>query len=82
MSSLQVLDFSVNRLSAELPANFCNNIPFLEELYLSKNIFYGEIPSDLGNCSYLRILLLWFNDFSGAIPKEISNLTKLEKLGL
>ncbi|GAY64674.1 hypothetical protein CUMW_235260 [Citrus unshiu] len=45
-------------------------------------MFYGEIPSDLGNCSYLRILLLWFNDFSGAIAKEISNLTKLEKLDL
>ncbi|KAK9229849.1 hypothetical protein WN944_022815 [Citrus x changshan-huyou] len=82
MPLLQVLDLSVNGLSAELPANFCNNLPFLEELYLSKNMFYGEIPSDLANCSYLRILLLQFNNFSGAIPKEIGNLTKLEKLDL
>ncbi|KAH9716326.1 protein kinase domain-containing protein [Citrus sinensis] len=81
-NNLTVLDLSVNGLSAELPANFCNNLPFLEELYLSKNMFYGEIPSDLANCSYLRILLLQFNNFSGAIPKEIGNLTKLEKLDL
>ncbi|ESR49574.1 hypothetical protein CICLE_v10030526mg [Citrus x clementina] len=82
MPRLQVLDLSVNGLSGELPANFCNNFPFLEELYLSKNMFYGEIPSDLANCSYLRILVLQFNNFSGAIPKEIGNLTKLEKLDL
>ncbi|ESR49565.1 hypothetical protein CICLE_v10033336mg, partial [Citrus x clementina] len=82
MPLLQFLDLSSNRLSAELPTNVFHNLPFLEELYLSNNMFYGEIPSDTANCSYLRILVLRFNNFSGAIPKEISNLTKLEKLDL
>ncbi|KAH9714599.1 protein kinase domain-containing protein [Citrus sinensis] len=45
-------------------------------------MFHGAIPSNLSNCTYLRILSLAYNDFSGAIPREIGNLTKLKGLYL
>ncbi|KAH9714634.1 protein kinase domain-containing protein [Citrus sinensis] len=81
-SSLQHLDFSQNTLSGEIPANICSNLPFLEYISLSKNMFHGGIPSALSKCTYLQILSLSFNDFSGAIPKDIGNLTKLMELYL
>ncbi|KAH9753574.1 protein kinase domain-containing protein [Citrus sinensis] len=81
-SSLQHLDFSRNTLSGEIPANICSSLPFLDYLYLSKNMLHGGIPSTLSNCTYLRILSLAYNDFSGAVPKDIGNLTKLMGLYL
>ena len=81
-SSLQDLDLSDNALSGEIPANICSSLPFLEYIYLSRNMFHGGIPSALSKCTYLQILGLSSNDFSGAIPKEISNLTKLQELYL
>ncbi|KAH9668042.1 hypothetical protein KPL70_021278 [Citrus sinensis] len=81
-SSLQHLDFSSNALHGEIPANICSNLPFVEFLALSENIFHRGIPSTLSNCTYLRILDLSYNDFSGAIPKEVGNLTKLKELYL
>ncbi|GAY63065.1 hypothetical protein CUMW_222610 [Citrus unshiu] len=81
-SSLQHLDFSHNTLSGEIPANICSNLPFLEYISLSQNMFHGRIPPTLSNCTYLRILGLSLNNFSGAIPKEISYLTKLKELYL
>ncbi|GAY67255.1 hypothetical protein CUMW_255100 [Citrus unshiu] len=81
-SSLQHLDFSFNTLSGEIPANICSNLPFLEYISLSQNMFHGGIPSTLSNCTYLQKLSLSLNDFWGAIPKEIGNLTKLKELYL
>ncbi|KAH9667909.1 protein kinase domain-containing protein [Citrus sinensis] len=71
---------SITDLSGEIPTNICSNLPFLEFLSLSPNMFHGGIPSTLSNCTYLRILSLAYNDFSGAIPREIGNLTKLKVL--
>ncbi|KAH9716486.1 protein kinase domain-containing protein [Citrus sinensis] len=81
-SSLQHLDFSYNALSGEIPANICSNLPFLESISLSQNMFHGRIPSALSNCKYLEILSLSINNLLGAIPKEIGNLTKLKELYL
>ncbi|ESR63269.1 hypothetical protein CICLE_v10013944mg [Citrus x clementina] len=81
-SSLQDLDFSYNALSGEIPANICSNLPFLESISLSQNMFHGGIPSTLSNCKYLEILSLSINNLLGAIPKEIGNLTKLKELYL
>ncbi|KAH9714618.1 protein kinase domain-containing protein [Citrus sinensis] len=81
-SSLQYLDFGFNTLSGEIPANICSNLPFLEYLALSQNMFHGGIPSALSNCAYLQRLGLSSNDFSGVVPKEICNLTKLKGLYL
>ena len=69
-------------LAGELPANICNNLPFLEILLLDENNFGRRIPSTLSRCKHLQTLALSVNGFSGAIPKEICNLTKLKSLYL
>ncbi|KAH9714637.1 protein kinase domain-containing protein [Citrus sinensis] len=89
LSSLQSLNLSCNRLSGSIPSlsgqipeNICSNLPFLEILSLSRNMFHGGIPSTLSNCTYLQTLGLVYNNFSGTIPIEIGNLTKLKELYL
>ncbi|KAK9209708.1 hypothetical protein WN944_002076 [Citrus x changshan-huyou] len=69
-------------LPGELPANICNNLPFLEILLLDENNFGSKIPSTLSRRKHLQTLLLSINDFSRAIPKEIGNLTRLKSLYL
>ncbi|GAY67779.1 hypothetical protein CUMW_259180 [Citrus unshiu] len=80
--TLKYVSFRKNQLSGQIPANICSNLPVLEYLSLSQNMFQGGIPSTLSNCTYLRILSLAYNDFSGAVPKDIGNLTKLKELYL
>ncbi|GAY67781.1 hypothetical protein CUMW_259200 [Citrus unshiu] len=80
--TLKHVSLGGNQLSGQIPTNICSNLPFLEFLSLSQNMFHGGIPSTLSNCTYLRILSLAYNDFSGAVPREIGNLTKLKELYL
>ncbi|KAH9714640.1 protein kinase domain-containing protein [Citrus sinensis] len=80
--TLKHVSLGENQLSGQIPTNICSNLPFLEILFLSENMFHGEIPSALSNCTYLIILSLAYNDFSGAVPREIGNLTKLRELYL
>ncbi|KAJ4718182.1 Receptor-like protein kinase [Melia azedarach] len=82
VSSLVSLDFTDNSLTGELSANICNYCPFLESLYLSKNMFVGQIQPILSECKQLVDLSLSINNLSGAIPKEIGNLTNLKELYL
>ena len=51
-------------------------------LYLSANSLNGEIPSDLGNLTSLRVLYLSTNGLSGEIPSDLGNLTSLRALDL
>ncbi|PIN13605.1 Serine/threonine protein kinase [Handroanthus impetiginosus] len=82
ISSLETLSLTGNNLSGELPADMCHGLPGLKGLYLSSNEFEGQIPSNISQCSQLRIMSLSYNKFSGTIPREIGNLRVLEKLYL
>ena len=50
-------------------------------LYLSANSLNGEIPSDLGNLTSLRVLYLSTNGLSGEIPPDLGNLHQPESVG-
>nr|TKR91422.1 hypothetical protein D5086_0000223460 [Populus alba] len=82
MSSLRILDFGSNNLTGSLPSNLFNNLPNLEGLYLSRNLFHGQIPAALFGCKQLKDLSLSHNNFEGKIHKDIRNLTVLEQLYL
>ncbi|CAI9786688.1 unnamed protein product [Fraxinus pennsylvanica] len=82
MSSLKVLDLSMNSLSGMLPENTCDSIQKFTGLYLSKNLLYGQIPSNIYKCRYLEVLSLSYNHFNGSIPSAIGSLTMLRSLFL
>ncbi|CAA2933276.1 probable LRR receptor-like serine threonine-kinase At3g47570 [Olea europaea subsp. europaea] len=55
----------------------------LQELSLSKNSIFGNLPSSIANgLSNLESLVLGSNQLSGEIPASVSNFSKLSKLGL
>jgi LRR receptor-like serine/threonine-protein kinase FLS2 len=56
MSSLRIIGFGLNNLTGSLPSNLFNNLPNLEGLYLSRNLFHGQIPAALFGCTQLKIL--------------------------
>ncbi|XP_073268458.1 uncharacterized protein [Populus alba] len=92
LSELDALDLSNNDLQGHipgeigklpnLPSNLFNNLPNLEGLYLSRNLFHGQIPAALFGCKQLKDLSLSHNNFEGKIHKDIRNLTVLEQLYL
>jgi len=46
-------------------------------LYLNSNNLVGQVPSAIGDLTYLGGLYLYMNSLTGTIPREIGNLTNL-----
>ncbi|KAL5993332.1 hypothetical protein ACLOJK_014256 [Asimina triloba] len=67
-------------LSGELSPVICK-LPSLESLVLSANALSGHLPSELANCSNLRVLDLSNNNFTGPLP-DLSALANLVVLDL
>ncbi|XP_034678461.1 probable LRR receptor-like serine/threonine-protein kinase At1g53440 [Vitis riparia] len=67
-------------LDGTLPDEF-GDLPYLQEIDLSRNYINGLIPKSLGRLS-LTNLSLFGNRISGSIPDEISNISTLEELVL
>ncbi|KAL7191908.1 hypothetical protein ACSBR2_023894 [Camellia fascicularis] len=56
------------------------NLINLEQLDVSGNMFFGEIPSTLPSCVELTLLCIQGNNFSGTLPSSLSHLRGIEKL--
>jgi Leucine-rich repeat (LRR) protein len=54
----------------------------VSHLYLGTNQLTGNIPTELGIMSKLRMLFLEYNQLSGNIPAELGNLSNLAGLNL
>ncbi|KAI5077433.1 hypothetical protein GOP47_0007257 [Adiantum capillus-veneris] len=54
-------------LSGRIPLSTLGLLDALQNLNISSNQFYGELPSDLANCTLLRSLSLQNNTFSGPL---------------
>ncbi|KAH7512734.1 hypothetical protein FEM48_Zijuj12G0121900 [Ziziphus jujuba var. spinosa] len=54
-------------------------LPYLQEIDLSRNYLNGTIPPEWGSLSLVNISLLG-NRVTGSIPKEIANITTLKSL--
>ncbi|XVF79298.1 hypothetical protein PTKIN_Ptkin14bG0210200 [Pterospermum kingtungense] len=74
------LFLSMNELSGEIPASFCNRSS-VDTLDLSYNNLNGPIPQCLGNLG-LSVLNLRMNNFCGAIPVEFGDCGYLAILRL
>jgi Leucine-rich repeat (LRR) protein len=61
---------------------FCFTITLTSYLNLSGYELSGEIPSEIGNLTYLSVIDLGSNQLSGEIPSEIGNLNNLTILDL
>ncbi|KAK9162271.1 hypothetical protein Syun_003173 [Stephania yunnanensis] len=57
-------------------------IPELNAIDLSNNLFEGEIPTSIGDFRLLMVLNLSHNSLVGKIPSSLANLTQLESLDL
>ncbi|KAK9161996.1 hypothetical protein Syun_002898 [Stephania yunnanensis] len=57
-------------------------IPELNAVDLSSNLFDGEIPTSIGDYKSLMSLNLSHNSLVGKIPSSLANLTQLESLDL
>ncbi|XP_039684429.1 receptor kinase-like protein Xa21 [Medicago truncatula] len=80
MTSLRVVKFGYNNLNGNLPNDFFNQLPQLENFILKNNQFEGSIPQSIGNCTSLIYINLASNFLTGTIPEEIGYLDKLELL--
>ncbi|KAL5984677.1 Phytosulfokine receptor 1 [Asimina triloba] len=78
---IQVLHFSFNSFSGDLPAGFGNCTSMLE-LSLDSNILTGNLPDDWFGLSKLRRLFLQHNGLSGKVSERIGNFSDLVELDL
>ncbi|XP_058109026.1 pollen receptor-like kinase 3 [Magnolia sinica] len=78
---LRTISFIGNQFDGPIPS--FNQLGALKSIYLSRNRFSGEIPSDFfSNMASLKKLWLDSNDFSGPIPESVSMLPRLKELHL
>ncbi|KAK7295232.1 hypothetical protein RJT34_18137 [Clitoria ternatea] len=81
-SSLTGLDFSLNRLSQNIPEDISTLLKFVVTLDLSSNDFTGDIPVSLANCTYLNTLKLDQNQLTGQIPPQLTQLGRLKSFSV
>ncbi|GMY16226.1 receptor-like protein 46 [Fagus crenata] len=84
--NLVYIDLSDNKLKGSLPPSLFNNTN-LSVLSLSRNNFYGELPSNIGEIPTTfsqgtRFLSLAKNKFSGRLSRNLSYMSNLEYLDI
>ncbi|KAJ9692795.1 hypothetical protein PVL29_011742 [Vitis rotundifolia] len=73
----RVVDFSS---TAQPPPNLFKHLVCLRALDLSGNVFFGELPKNLGKLIHLRFLDLSNNFILGGLPETICDLYNLQTL--
>ena len=81
ISNVNLMDFSKNSLSGEIPTELTNLI-LLNSLNLSWNHLTGMIPENIGALRQLESFDLSNNHLSGHIPSSMSSMTFLSHLNL
>jgi Leucine-rich repeat (LRR) protein len=82
MTTLVDLKLSDNQITGTVATEFgtLNNI---QEINLRNNLFNGNLPSEIGQISFLKALDVSYNPaISGSVPVDIAFLSTLEKIHL
>ncbi|CAN6717070.1 unnamed protein product [Malus baccata var. baccata] len=82
LTSLLVLDMSVNGIKSSSFPSWFLNLTNLKTLYLSGNDFSDHFPSEFSNFKSLENLYLSYTGLKGQIPKVSGNFCKLKVLSL
>ncbi|GLJ40487.1 hypothetical protein SUGI_0834640 [Cryptomeria japonica] len=80
-SSVQILDFSMNKFTGPLNEGL-GSCEALVEFNAGSNHLHGLLPNDIYSVSSLRRLLLPSNDFSGLVVERVGNLSNIAILSL
>jgi hypothetical protein len=76
---LQIIDFSSNEFSGEIPTNFSQGTRILS---LGKNHFSGRLSGNLSYMSKLEYLDIHDNKITGELPHSICQISTLQILNL
>ncbi|GJS58469.1 probable LRR receptor-like serine/threonine-protein kinase [Tanacetum coccineum] len=79
--SILVLQVNNNRINERFPI-WLTSFQTLERLYLSGNMFYGKLPSEIGNMLSLKEFKAANNSLTGELPDEIRKCRLLNVVDL
>ncbi|CDP18322.1 unnamed protein product [Coffea canephora] len=82
ITSLIKINVYKNKLSSSLPEDLCSNLPAVQFVDLGNNLFSGNIPREIGNCTSFTNFYLSGNQLTGEVPMEIGNLFNMDRLAL
>ncbi|XP_056167617.1 putative leucine-rich repeat receptor-like serine/threonine-protein kinase At2g24130 [Syzygium oleosum] len=77
LTNLRTLFLWDNKLTGTLPVSLFANCTKLDNIDLSTNSLYGEIPLEIGNCRNLYSLSLYNNQFTGHLPISLRNASQM-----
>ncbi len=78
LKKMKVLKIRSTGISGPIPPDIFQ--PKLEQLFLSRNMLSGTIPTQITNATRLYLLFLNYNQLSGPIPNQLYSMTKLTDL--
>ncbi|KAJ6376843.1 hypothetical protein OIU76_025900 [Salix suchowensis] len=80
---LQTLNLSRNELQFKIPGALLRSFTNLRQLSLAHNLFYGDIPLELGQaCGTLQELDLSANKLTGGLPQTFASCSSMRSLNL
>lgn len=82
LSTLEIISFSLNRITGILPSGIGDMLPNLRLFYIAANQISGVIPASLFNASKLQRVSISVNWFIGKFPTTVGNLKQLTGLAI
>ncbi|XP_057799474.1 receptor kinase-like protein Xa21 isoform X1 [Salvia miltiorrhiza] len=82
LQSLVTFAAGENEIAGSIDFNIFINMTSLQNIYLNRNKFTGNLSRDVGNITMLTELYLSENHFTGLIPTEFGQLYHLKRLVL
>ncbi|XP_057803801.1 receptor kinase-like protein Xa21 [Salvia miltiorrhiza] len=82
LQSLVTFAAQRNEIAGSIDFSIFMNMSSLQNIYLWRNKFTGNLSRDVGNITMLTNLYLYENHFTGLIPTEFGQLYHLERLSL